>query len=162
VVGAVVVGGEVEAPVGAVAAVLADPRSYERAVDGIRAIRWFDAHWPATGSRFHHTVGFGPVAVRDQAEVLAGELPDRLELALGLGPAGALRVELRLRPAQPGTRLEIVEEPRSGLIERCWSRSIEPLIRRRNGEIVRRLGALAAERARVQSLDSPDSLDRDP
>jgi hypothetical protein len=161
VVGAVVVGGEVEAPVDAVAAVLADPRSYERVVDGIRAIRWFDAHWPATGSRFHHTVGFGLVAVRDRAEVLAGELPDRLELALGLGPAGALRVELRLQASASGraTRVELAEEPSRGPVLRAWSTSVERFVRRRNGEIVRRLGALAAERARIQVLDS---LDRDP
>jgi hypothetical protein len=154
-VDAVVVGGEVEAPVDAVAAVLADPRSYERVVDGIRAIRWFDAHWPATGSRFHHTVGFGLLAVRDQAEVLAGELPDRLELALGLGPAGALRVELRLQASASGraTLVELVEEPSRGPVLRAWSTPVERLIRRRNAEIVRRLGALAADRARVRSLD---------
>jgi carbon monoxide dehydrogenase subunit G len=156
---AVLVGGQVEAPVATVAAVLADPRVYDRMVAGIRQIRWFDPRWPATGSRFRHAVGFGPVAVRDHTEVLAGELPDRLELAVGLGPAGALRMELRLRPSDPGTRVEIVSEPRSGLIERWWSRSIEGLIRRRAAEVVRRLGVMAAERARVQSLDF---LDREP
>jgi hypothetical protein len=162
VVDPVVVAGEVEAPVDAVAAVLADPRAYDRMVPGIRQIRWFDPQWPATGSRFHQTVGYGPVAIRDRTEVLAGELPDRLEIAVGLGQAGALRVEFLLRPCVPGTRVEIVEEPRSGVIERWWFGSIEGLIRRRNAEIVRRLGALAAERARVRSLDAVDSLDHEP
>ena len=154
-VDAVVVAGEVEAPVDAVAAVLADPRVYDRMVSGIRQIRWFDAHWPATGSRFHHTAGYGPVAIRGRTEVMAGELPDRLELAVGLGRAGALRVEFRLRPSAHGTRVEILEEPRSGVIERWWLRSVDGLIRRRNAEVVRRLGALAADRARVRSLDRP-------
>ena len=155
---AVVVGGEVEAPLDAVAAVLADPRSYDRLVDGIRTIRWFDAGWPATGSRFHHTVGFGPLAVRDQAEVLAGDLPDRLELALGLGPAGALRVGFRLRPSTSvrATLVELTEEPSRGPVLRAWSTLVERFVRRRNAEIVRRLGVLADERARVRSLDSPD------
>ena len=153
--GAVVVGLDVEAPVDAVAAVLADPRSYDRLVDGIQAIRWFDAGWPATGSRFHHTVGFGLLGVRDQAEVLAGELPDRLELALGLGPAGAVRVELRVRPSASGraTRVVMAEEPSRGPVLRVWSAPVERLVRRNNAEILRRLGALAAERARVRSLD---------
>jgi hypothetical protein len=146
----VVVGGEVEAPVDAVAAVLADPQAYDRLIFGIRRIRWFDPWWPATGSRIHHALAFGPVAVRDQTEVVAGELPDRLELAVGLGPAGALRVELRLRTS---SRVEILTEPRSGPVERWWSPPIRRFVRRRDAEGIRRLGALAAERARVRSLD---------
>ena len=46
-----------DAPVGAVATVLADPRSYDGIVVGSRRIRWFDAGWPEVGSRFHHTIG---------------------------------------------------------------------------------------------------------
>jgi hypothetical protein len=155
-VGAVVVGGELEAPVDAVAAVLADPRAYDGIVFGVRRVLWFDAGWPATGSRLRHTVGSGPVAVRGQTEVLAGELPDRLELAVGLGPAGALSAEFRLharRAPDAGTRIEIVTEPRSGLVARLWSAPVERVLRRHDTEVIRRLGALAAERARVQALD---------
>jgi hypothetical protein len=160
----VVVGSDVAAPLDAVASVLADPRAYDRmVVGGRRRILWFDPRWPATGSRFRHAVGLGPLTIGDQSEVLAGELPERLELAVGLGPAGALRVEFRLRPSGRGTRVEMAEEPRSGPVGRVWSMRLVPLerlVRRRNAVVLRHLGALAAERARIQSLDQ--SLDQDP
>jgi hypothetical protein len=158
----VVVEREVEAPVEAVASVLADPRVYDRMVVGSRRIRWFDPRWPATGTRFRHAVGFGPLTVPDQSEVLAGELPDRLALAVGLGPAGVVRVELLLRPAGTGdrTRVQMAEEPLSGPLVRVWRGPVARLARRRSVEALRRLGALAAARARVQSLDpAPEPLD---
>jgi hypothetical protein len=151
--GPAVVDAHLDAPVDAMASVLADPRSYDGIVVGSRRVRWFDARWPAPGSAFHHTVGFGPVTIRDETEVLAEELPERLELAVGVGPGGALRVEFRLRPDGSGTRVEMIEEPRSGPVCRLWSRPLEALTRRRNAEVLRRLGELAGERARVRGLD---------
>ena len=62
---------------------LSDPRAYDGVVVGSRRVRWFDAGWPVPGSRFHHTVGFGPVTIRDHTEVLGDDLPARLELATG-------------------------------------------------------------------------------
>lgn len=150
---AAVVDAHLDAPVDAVASVLADPRTYDGTVVGTRRIRWFDAGWPAPGSRFHHTVGFGPITLRDRSEVLADELPDRIELAVGIRPLGALRVELRLRPEGAGTRVEMVEEPLSGAVGRLWCSPVEWSTRRRNAEVLRRLGQLAGERARVRALD---------
>jgi hypothetical protein len=48
----------------AVAMVPADPRAFDGIVVGSRRIRWFDARWPDVGTRFHHTVGLGPVTVQ--------------------------------------------------------------------------------------------------
>lgn len=144
-----------DAPVDAVASVLADPRAYDGVVVGSRRIRWFDPRWPAPGSRIHHTVGFGPLTIRDRSEVLADELPERLELAAGVRPVGVLRVEFRLRPEGSGTRAEMSEDPLSGPVTRMWSPPLEMLTRRRNADVLRRLGELAAERARVRALDEP-------
>ena len=41
--------------------VLADPGEYGYWVVGSKVIRDADANWPEPGSKFHHTIGFGPV-----------------------------------------------------------------------------------------------------
>ena len=52
--------------------VLSDPRSYGRWVVGSRAIHAADPAWPAPGSVFEHTQGFGPLPLlRDVTTVLA-------------------------------------------------------------------------------------------
>lgn len=142
-----------DAPLDAVVSVLSDPRAYDGVVVGSRRVRWFDAGWPAPGSRFHHTVGFGPVTIRDHTEVLGDDLPARLELATGIRPLGVLRVVFRLTEERDGTRVEMTEEPLSGPVTRIWSWPLETLTRVRNQETLRRLGDLAKARAQVRILD---------
>lgn len=60
----------IEAPPDAVAAVLADARSYDGFVVGSKRIRWFDARWPEPGTRFHHSVGFAVLHIRDHTTVV--------------------------------------------------------------------------------------------
>jgi hypothetical protein len=141
------------APIDAVASVLRDPRAYDGVVVGSRRVRWFDAAWPAPGSRFHHTVGFGPVTIRDHTEVLVDDLPARLELATGVRPLGVLRAVFRLTEERDGTRVEMTEGPLSGLVTRIWSWPLEALTRVRNQATLRRLGDLATARAQLQALD---------
>jgi hypothetical protein len=68
-------------------AVLSDPETYPRWLVGAQAIRSIDASWPQPGSRFHHVVGFGPVRIPDNTEVL--DIEDA---------AMVLRLKVRARP----------------------------------------------------------------
>ena len=55
---------------------LADAGGYGYWVVGSSEIRDADPHWPAPGSRFHHTVGIRPLRVSDHTESLEAEAPD--------------------------------------------------------------------------------------
>src|SRR4051812_36331350 len=78
----------VDAPPPAVWDVLADPPSYEEWVVGNKAVRDHDGHWPAAGSEFHHTVGFGPFAVKDKTVCLGAQPPLRLVMNVRALPVG--------------------------------------------------------------------------
>ena len=57
-------------PPEAVWGALADPGGYGYWVVGSKEIRDADPGWPAPGSRFHHTIGFGPFALDDHTQAL--------------------------------------------------------------------------------------------
>jgi hypothetical protein len=145
----------IEAPPDAVAAVLADARSYDGFVVGSKRIRWFDARWPEPGTRFHHSVGFAVLHIRDHTTVVQDELPDRLLLATGMGPMGKAEVDFTLTPADGSTRVEMREEPVSGPIKAVWSPLLAAAMRARNARALRRLEKLARARAAVRAMDEP-------
>lgn len=142
----------VDASPQAISMVLADPRTYDGVVVGSRRIRWFDPRWPEVGTRFHHTIGFGPLTVRDHSEVVESDLPHRLRLAVRLGPLGAADVDFRLTPEPGGTRVDMTETPTSGLLAATWSRPAAALTRRRNNRVLARLEETAGQRARTAGL----------
>jgi hypothetical protein len=140
----------VDAPVDAVASVLADPRTYDRVVVGSKRIRWFDPRWPEPGTRFHHSIGLGLLHIRDDTTVMADELPARLRLSAGLGPLGAAEVVFTLTAAERGTRVEMAEHPTSGLLRAVWSPPVAAAMRARNAVSLGRLEDLARARAEVR------------
>lgn len=144
-----------DAPVDAVATVLADPRSYDGVVVGSRRIRWFDPTWPEPGSSFHHTLGFGPVTIRDRSEVLDEDLPHRLRLLVHLRPVGSAEVEFRLAAEGDGTRVTLFEVPVSGVLAASWSPPLAALTRWRNDRVLGRLEDVAAGRARSMARATP-------
>lgn len=77
---------EIAVPASTAWAAIIDPTTYEDWLVGAREIRDLDEGWPAPGARFHHRVGFGPVQVPDNTEVLAVE------------PGVMLRLKVRARP----------------------------------------------------------------
>jgi uncharacterized protein YndB with AHSA1/START domain len=89
--------------------VLAEPQAYAEWVVGTKRIRGADEGFPATGTRLHHTVGVGPVAVDDSSLVLRSERPSVLELEARLGPLGSAHVTLRLEERGAGTRVVMHE-----------------------------------------------------
>ncbi len=141
----------VDAPIEAVAIVLGDPRTYDGVVVGSRRIRWFDPTWPDPGARFHHTLGFGPLVIRDHSEVLEDELPARLRLLVNVGPLGSAEVEFRMAPDGDGTHVAITETPTSGILSATWSPPLAALTRWRNERVLGRLGEVAAGRARARA-----------
>ena len=136
----------------AVALVLGDPRTYDGVVVGSRRIRWFDARWPELGSRFHHTIGFGPVTIRDHTEVVLDGLPHHLGLAVRLRPLGSAAVDFRIAPDDGGTRVEMTETPTSGVLAATWSPPAAALTRWRNDKVLARLEELAGQRAHTAGL----------
>jgi Polyketide cyclase / dehydrase and lipid transport len=144
--------GVLDVPVEAVAMVLADPRLYDGVVVGSRRIRWFDPRWPEPGTRFDHTIGFGPVTIRDHSDVVENDLPRLLRLAVHLRPLGSAEVTFRLTPDGTGTRVDIVEVPTSGVLAATWSPPAVALTRWRNDRVLHRLEKLAGDRARTAGL----------
>ena len=98
-------------PPTAVWAALADAGSYGYWVVGSKLIRDADPDWPAVGSRFHHTIGFGPFTVEDHTEAIESEPGRRLVLRAKGRPVLTARVTLDLHPEDGGTRVEMAERP---------------------------------------------------
>ena len=103
--------------------VLADPAGYAYWVVGSKRVRDADAAFPAPGSRFHHTIGVGPLTLDDHTEVLDAQRPSLLRLRAKGRPLGTATVTLRMSPLDGGTQVEI-SETRTGSTR--YSRSALP------------------------------------
>ena len=127
-------------------AVLADGRLYGHWVVGSRAIRDVEADWPAEGTRLHHTVGIGPLTLKDHTRVEEADPPRRLKLRARARPLGTALVTIELHPDPLGTRVVMIEEPGDPLSRVLFAPPLRPLLRRRNGASLRRLKDLAEGR----------------
>jgi uncharacterized protein YndB with AHSA1/START domain len=133
----------VTAPPEAVFAVLADPASYDTWVVGCKEIRGVEGDWPEPGSTFHHSVGMGPITVKDSTSVTESARPHRLVLRARARPTGVARVELDLAARDGGTEVTITEVPIEGPPAMLHNPVQDWLIDRRNREGLRRLKRLA-------------------
>jgi uncharacterized protein YndB with AHSA1/START domain len=131
--------------------VLADPDSFGFWVVGAKEVRGHDRHWPRRGSRFHHTVGVGPLQVKDNSKVLDIEQDRRLVLEARVRPFGTAKVELDLKPVRRGTKTKVTmtEEARRGPMKRAWNPLVDVAMYARNVIALRRLKRLAEARAGV-------------
>ncbi len=134
-------------PVQAVWDALADPGAYGYWVVGSKRIRDADPGWPEPGTRFHHTIGVGPLTVDDHTESLEAE-PGRLLRMRAKGrPLGTAQVTMRLTERDGGTLVQMTEDP-DGLSALL---ALHPLVhlatRARNAESLMRLEELALLRA---------------
>jgi uncharacterized protein YndB with AHSA1/START domain len=131
----------------AVWAALADPGSYGYWVVGSKVIRDADADWPAPGSRFHHTIGVGPLKVSDHTESLEADAPRLLRMRAKGRPLGTAQITMQMTPAEGGTLVRMTESPDgpSAVL------SLHPLLhvstKARNSESLMRLEELALRRA---------------
>jgi uncharacterized protein YndB with AHSA1/START domain len=126
--------------------ILADPPTYENWVVGNKAVRDADPDWPAAGSEFHHTVGCGPVGIKDKTVSLEVDPPRRLVMLVRALPFLRATVTLTLEPEGSGTRVTMEEHPRGGPWETLWNPVFDGLTGLRNGETLRRLKRLAEVR----------------
>ncbi len=123
--------------------ILDDAKSYEFWVVGSKEIRAVDAGWPAVGSSFHHSVGIGPITIKDSTSVLERDAPRRLKLRARARPTGIAHVLFEVTPSGSGSEVMIFEEPVEGPPAWLHNPLQDLLIERRNVETLRRLRWLA-------------------
>jgi uncharacterized protein YndB with AHSA1/START domain len=126
---------------------LADPRGYNYWVVGSKAVRDADARFPAPGTKFHHTIGFGPLTLRDHTEVLEAERPRLLRLRAKGRPVGTATVMVRMTPEADGTTVEITEHPDGPYSILSLNPLLQLMTRMRNAESLMRLEELALGRS---------------
>ena len=130
-------------PPARVFAVLSDPQSYAHWVVGSKEIRGADPGFPAPGTRFHHSVGFGPLTLKDHTTVLESAPPHRLVLKAKARPLGTAKVIMEIQPEGSGSRVTMVEDPGDALTKFVFNPLTHALVRGRNVESLRRLQELA-------------------
>ena len=84
---------------------LADPGEYGYWVVGSKVIRDADAAWPAPGSKFHHTIGVGPLKLSDHTGCDRGaSRRTGCKLRAKGRPVGTASVTMTMTPKDGGTR----------------------------------------------------------
>jgi uncharacterized protein YndB with AHSA1/START domain len=141
-------------------AVLADPYAYPRWVVGADTIRDVEGHWPAPHSKIHHRVGWGPLKLNDNTEVMESAPPNRLVLQARTRPLGTARVTMELVPLNGGTRVTMIEDAGDAYTRLLFNVVLDRLLAKRNVESLRRLVSLAsgsppAEEPAVESPSTP-------
>jgi hypothetical protein len=126
--------------------VLADPGSYAYWVVGSKVIRDAEPAWPAPGTKFHHTVGFGPFTISDHTVSLDAERPRLLRLRAKVRPIATARITLELEPHDGGTRVRMTENPDGMTSALTLNPVVQLLTRGRNAESLMRLEELALRR----------------
>jgi uncharacterized protein YndB with AHSA1/START domain len=126
--------------------VLANPSSYAYWVVGAKKIRGADEGFPKAGTRLHHTVGVGPLTLRDHTTVIEEQRPRRLVLEANLKSLGSALITLDLSPDGGGTRVVMTERPSRGLPARLGMRVGNVVLRGRNFLSLERLKELAESR----------------
>jgi uncharacterized protein YndB with AHSA1/START domain len=119
--------------------ILSNPENYGYWVVGSRRIRDADPNFPATGTRFHHTVGAGPFEIKDHTSVLESQPPHRLKLRAKARPLGTAIVTMEIEPEGQGSRVTMVEDPGDALTAFVFNPLTHLLVRGRNVESLRRL-----------------------
>ena len=138
----------IDAPPSAVWDVLADPPSYEEWVVGNTGIRDHDRAWPTPGTEFHHKVGLGPLNVKDKTVALEATAGRLLVMNVRVLPFGHGIVTFELEVSGSGTLVRMGELPAGGPLKVFWP-VLNPLVKLRNAETLRRLKNLAESRHRA-------------
>jgi len=130
-------------------AVLADGWLFPVWVVGATRMREVDAGWPAAGTCLHHSVGAWPLTLDDTTEVLETVPGSLLVLRARAWPAGEAKVTIRLRPQGARTEVVIEEEAAAGPASLVPQALLDPALKWRNVETLRRLAHIAERRPRT-------------
>ena len=125
---------------------LSDPYGYGYWVVGSKTIRDADPGWPEPGSRFHHTIAFGPLRLSDHTEALEARPPELLRLRARGRPLGTATVTLVLRRHGGGTVVRLTENPDGLMRPAALNPVTHALTKVRNAESLMRLEELALRR----------------
>ena len=109
----------IEAPANVVYDTLMDAWTYALWVGGTKNIRDVEPDWPEPGSKFHHSVGVGPLMTRDETRMISREHDRLVELNVQLWPIGEGVVQLELEDLGGRTHVVMHEEFVSG--PAAWS-----------------------------------------
>jgi uncharacterized protein YndB with AHSA1/START domain len=126
--------------------VLADGWLYPLWVVGASRMREVDDGWPGHGARLHHSVGSWPVLIDDTTSVEVCEQGRRLVLRARAWPGGEAEVDIALSSEEAGTRVTMAEEAVTGPGALIPSPVMDPLMKWRNTESLRRLAFLVENR----------------
>jgi uncharacterized protein YndB with AHSA1/START domain len=119
--------------------VLADAGEYRHWVVGSKDVRDADDAFPEPGTRLHHTVGVGPLRLRDHTEVIDADPPARLRLRAKARPLGTALVTLEIEPEGEGACVRMSERPDGLFAPLSLNPLVHVLIKVRNAEALRRL-----------------------
>ncbi|HUR86096.1 MAG TPA: SRPBCC domain-containing protein [Solirubrobacteraceae bacterium] len=133
-------------PATAVWDALADAGGFGYWVVGSKTIRDADPEWPAPGSRFHHTIGTGPLESSDHTESLEADPPRLLRMRAKARPLGIARVTLEMTPKDGGTVVRMTENLDGIYAILNLNPLVHVLTKLRNAESLMRLEELALER----------------
>ena len=125
---------------------LADPGNHGYWVVGSKLIRDVEPGLPAPGTKFHHTIGFGPLEVSDYTVALESEPPRLLKLRAKGRPLMTATVTLELVPRQSGSLVRISEHPDGVFAVLALNPRVHIATKLRNAESLMRLEELALRR----------------
>jgi len=140
---------EFEASPADVFAVLVDPDSYPHWLVGADRIRDVDSDWPAIGTKFHHVVGFGPLKIADDTEVIAIEDGRMLQLKVRARPLVSAVATFRVVGDASRCVVTLEEEPAIKSIGNLVRPLLDPTVHMRNHRSLERLAAVVAKRSRA-------------
>lgn len=128
--------------------VLSDGWLYPLWVVGASRMRSVDDAWPQVGAKLHHSVGVWPGLIDDDTEVLEAEHGRRILLRAKGWPMGEAEVliELEADVDAGGTLVRISERPVKGPGALVPAPLVDPMIKWRNVEALRRLAYVAEGR----------------
>ena len=115
---------------------------------GAANIRDVDHAWPEPGSRFHHTVGVGPVKIPDSTKVVRVEVDRLLCLAVRARPFISAIATFSLVSDGQRCVVTLEEEPALRLIGNVVRPVLDPLTHVRNHYSLKRLATFVSARSK--------------
>ena len=116
--------------------------NYPRWIVGAKEFRGVDDSWPQPRSRFYHSVGVGPLKLKDETELVSTRDGVEVVLLARARPAGRARVTITLEDDDGGTRVHMEEHAVTGPGAYLPRLLHDPFINVRNSRALRRLSRL--------------------